>query len=99
MNQTTNRNKMRATDRCLVLKVLDSKKPRSATGMIDTRLFNGDNRLHCILDEKTLLWYFKLDCGNIPPVLRQKFTRFNEALNFAKTYYKSRNVEVVQVID
>lgn len=99
MNQTTNRSKMRATDRSLILKVMDKKKPKSSTGLVDPRLFNGENKFRCIIDPQTMLWSFKQDFGNIPPALRQKFTRFNEALNYAKAYYRSRNIEVVEVID
>lgn len=90
--------KERKQDRILVLKVMDGVKPKTGTGLVDPRLFSGDNELHCIQD-KTSLWYFKYKFGGIPEPLKQRFTTFDEALRHATKYFKSRNVLVESVLD
>lgn len=92
--------KNRSSDRVLVLKVIDNKAPLTSMGLVDKRLFSGDNKLHGIAEPQTGHWYFKYDDGALPPALRdQKFTSFKALLTHAKEYFKKRNIEITEVID
>jgi len=92
--------KNRSSDRILELKVIDNKAPISSTGLIDKRLFSGENRLHGIADPQYGHWSFKYDNGTLPPVLKeQRFTSFKALFNYAQDYFKKRNIEITEVID
>ena len=93
------KNKERKTDRILVLKVKEGERPISSTGLVDTRLFSGDNKLHAVQDLSNRLWSLKYEMGGVPEPLKEKFTTFDRALHSAKTYFNKRNVEIVEVID
>lgn len=97
--QKNNPERNRSTDIILVLKPMEGKKPLSAAGMVDNRLFNGENNLHAIMDTQTCLWRLTIDNGILPPVLRQQFTGFSRLLNFVKGYYDRRNVEIAEIRD
>ena len=94
---TTNR--MRSRDRILKLEIIDGKKPTSSTGLTDSRLFSGENKLHAVADPQTGLWTFKYEMGGVPPVLRCQFTSFKKLLEFASDYYIKRNIRITEVID
>jgi len=91
--------KMHSRDRVLVLKVMDDKKPKSAAGLIDPRIFSGTNNLHVKCDPITNLWWFEYDSGIVPLLLKQRFTNFNRARKLAEEYLKRRNIEIVEVKD
>jgi len=91
--------KMKATDRVLVLKVIDKEKPRTVFGNVDPKLFTGENKLHAIKDEEYNHWSFKYDSGGVPEPLKQKFTSFKALLKHAEIYYRTRNLKIVEVID
>jgi hypothetical protein len=40
-----------SSDRTLVLKPIEGKKPLSSIGATDTRLFTGENTVHAIMDK------------------------------------------------
>lgn len=88
-----------ASDRVLILKVIDGKKPMSSTGQVDPRLFTGENNLHLVMNTENSLWSFRYDRGNIPGALNQKFTSVERALDFARSYLRDRNIEIDKVID
>lgn len=90
---------MRARDRVLVLGLMPGKTHKDVTGMFDSRLFTGENRLHIIKEEETSFWYFKYENGGVPEPLKCKFTSFKAALKHAEAYYIKRNVEIKEVID
>jgi len=83
----------------LVLQVQEGKLPTSVSGLVDPRLFKGGNKLYMVQDPSSMLWGFKYDIGGIPSGLNQRFTNREKALEFAKTYLKTRNLEVKEVID
>lgn len=83
----------------LVVKVQEGKLPTSVTGLVDPRLFKGGNHLYMVLDPTSMLWGFKYEQGGVPSGLNQRFTNRDKALEFAKTYLKTRNLEVKEVID
>jgi hypothetical protein len=91
--------KMRKEDRELVLRPIDGKTAISTIGLMDKRLFTGENVLHAICDKQTRLWYMKMDTGILPTQLRVRFTSFSKLLDFAKSYYRKRNVEIVEIRD
>lgn len=93
--------KMRGNDRAFVLELIDDKLPISSTGLVDKRLFNGENRIHAIRDEgSNNLWYFKYDHGALPDKLGGKrFTKFELANKYLEEYFRDRNVRVKEVID
>ena len=91
--------KMRSKDRVLVLNVMDDKKPKSSTGMVDTSLFTGGNKLHAKMEDDTCLWYLKYDNGILPQPLKVKFTSFPQLKRHAEEYFKNRNIEIKEVID
>lgn len=90
--------KMLADDRILVLEVGEGG-PKSSSGIVDHRLFNGDNKLHAIFDRHFSQWYLKYDSGKIPPQLDQRWTSFPRLLEAATAYFNKRNVKVKEVID
>jgi hypothetical protein len=91
--------KMRSKDRVLVLSIMDDKKPKSSTGMVDTSLFTGGNKLHAKMEDETCFWYLKYDNGILPQPLKVKFTSFPQLKRHAEEYFKNRNIEIKEVID
>ena len=93
--------KMHSTDRKLVLAIADgASAAKTATGMLDKRLFTGENSIHLKMEPDTTLWYFQYDQnGVLPEPLRCKFTGFKVAKKFAEDYFKKRNVVITEVIE
>lgn len=90
---------MLPSDRVLKLEVIDGKKPRTSTGLVDTRLFNNGGSLHAVMDNQTCLWTFKYDSGTLPPKMKQQFTSFSALKKFADQYFETRNLKIVEVND
>jgi hypothetical protein len=86
------------SDRKLSVRPIDGKAPVSSTGLIDNRLFTGENTLHAIRDN-TSLWSLRYDSGLVPEPLRRRFTSFQKLFDFAKTYFAKRNIEIKEVLD
>jgi hypothetical protein len=93
------RNKLASSDRVLVLEVIDGQKPLSSTGLVDPRLFTGENKLHAIKDTQTCLWHLKYDQGIVPPPLKGQYTGFNQLKKFCEDYFQKRNMRIKEVID
>lgn len=92
--------RLRSPDRVLKLEIIDGQKPKSASGMVDSRLFQGDdNRIHIIMDLETSLWSIRYDKGNVPPALSGQYTGFKQAFDHVKKYFENRNIKITQVID
>lgn len=89
----------RSDDRLIEIKVIDGKKPVSVTGLVDPRLFTGENKLHLYKDPKDLLWTYKYDHGAVPKVLKQKFTTYTKALETLRVYLNNRNLEITRILD
>jgi len=90
---------MKSPDRVLVLSVMEGKKVLDSIGNSDKRLFNGDNKLHAVMNTQTTLWKLKYDMGAIPEQLKGSFTSFKSTLQHAKEYYNRRNIEILEVKD
>ena len=91
--------KNRSSDRVLVLKLIDGKKPLDSIGLVDKRLFTGENKLHAIMDTQTCMWTLKYDMGGLPQPLKQRFTTFTKLLEYTRNYWKTRNIEISEVQD
>lgn len=91
--------KTKNDDRILVLKPIAESGAINSTGMVDKRLFTGDNKLHIFQDPASLLWRVRLEAGVIPPGLRQGFTSYIRAYGVVERYYLKRGVKIVEVID
>jgi len=88
-----------SADRTLVLKPMEGKKPLNTIGTADPRLFTGENTVHAIMDRQTMLWTIRYQNGLPPPKLRNKYTSFGKLKKAMDEYYKTRNVEIVDVKD
>jgi len=95
MIETNNRNR----ERELVLKPIDGKAPKDATGMINPKLFTGEVKLFAVIDPETMLWSLKYTSGVLPQPLRERWTSMTTLLQQVKEYFKTRNIEIVKVID
>jgi len=92
--------KMRNTDRVLSLAVIDGKAAKNSTGLVDTRLFTGEQQLHCSMDLQTNLWSFRYSANALlPEPLQGTFTSFLKAYAHAELYFKKRNVRITEVKD
>ncbi len=91
--------KMRATQRELVLELITGKTVKNSIGMLDPRLFSGEVQLFAVVDPQTMLWSLKYSAGKLPQTLNQQFTTFRDLLAFTKNYFLSRNIKIVRVID
>lgn len=99
MTQEQNSDKQRSPDRVLTIKIIDGTKPKTSTGLIDSRLFNGQNNLHAVQNPETTLWVIKYDAGVLPPQLKQSFTSFKKLMQYTEVYLKGRNLEVTEIKD
>lgn len=91
--------KMRSTDRILVLSIIDGKDAKGSTGLVDTNLFTGSNKLHAKMDPQTSFWYLQYEKGIMPEPLKQRFTSFKVLFKFVEEYFRKRNIEIKEVKD
>lgn len=91
--------KLKKDDRVLILRPIDGSKALSSSGLVDPRLFTGENKLHAKKTPNGTLWYMKYDAGAVPEPLKAKFTTFPQLLDYAKRYFSKRNIEITEVID
>ena len=97
--ESRRREKMQTNDRVLVLKVAEGKAAKDSAGAVDSRLFTGVNKLHGVYDERTGMWNMRYETGALPGALQQKFMSFEELEDFARKYFKTRNVEILEIIN
>lgn len=90
--------KMWKEDRIINVEVEDNKKPMTTTGLVDSRLFTGENKLHGIRGPDGL-WIVKYERGIVPEVLKQKFTSFSQLTKFVEGYFKKRNIVIKEITD
>lgn len=83
-------------DRLLKITPKEGFNPESSTGLVDNRLFLGDNKLHALLDTQKHLWYLKYDKGGLPEPLKVKFTTYKHLLDYVKSYFDKRNLTVTE---
>lgn len=97
--ESRRREKMATNDRVMVLKAMDGKSAKDTRGLVDSRLFTGENKLHGIYDERTGLWNLRYETGALPGPLQQKFGTFSELEHFTRKYFSTRNVEILEIIN
>lgn len=91
---------LRASDRVLMLEPMEGKPTLSSTGMVDNRLFTGEQNLYLKMDPETCLWSFQYtNNGLLPPGLTGKFTSFKAGFKHAEGYFARRNIKITQVKD
>lgn len=91
--------KNRKTTIQLILKPIEGVKGKTSSGIVDPRLFNGENELYAIKDPQTCLWHVQYKQGVLPPKLKQRFTSYDLLLTYVTDYYKTRNIEIVKIVD
>lgn len=92
--------KMRSSERILVLEPIEGQNVKTDKGLIDNRLFTGENNQVIVeMDGETLFWSFRYKSGILPEPLKQKFTTFKLAYEFAKNYFERRGLRIVEVKD
>jgi len=96
--ERTNTN-IRSDDRVIVLAPMPGKSTKSSMGLTDNRLFTGENKLHAIFDGGLRLWHLRYEIGGLPEPLKNRWTRFNDMIKDVTSYFKTRNVQVVKVIE
>ncbi len=91
---------IRSTDRIISLSPVDGKKAQSSTGLVDTRLFTGDQQLRLKMDPQTCMWYFQYSQnGLLPEGLKGQFTGFKSGLKHAESYFAKRNIKITEIKD
>lgn len=91
--------KHRKDVRILVLKQIEGKQKLNSSGMVDNRLFTGENNLSAIRNPQTSHWSLRLNHGIIQQSLKGSFTSFKACLEHARDYYSRRGVEITEVLD
>jgi hypothetical protein len=86
-------------DRKFQLKIKDGCVAKQSVGLVDHRLFNGNNYLHGVRDPNSSLWYWRYEKGQIPEVLMGRYTKFSNLYAAAVKYFEGRNVELIELID
>lgn len=90
--------KNRKDVREILLRPIDGS-PKGPTGLVDRRLFTGENKIRATLNTKTCLWTISYEAGTVPRPLKSKYTKFNDLLFDVTEYFKRRNIKVVEVRD
>jgi hypothetical protein len=91
--------KMKKDTRVLVLEKIEGKDTKTNTGLVDNRLFSGENNLRAIKHPGTNIWEMRYDSGGLPEPLKQKFTSFNKLVTHASRYFDKRGIKISKVID
>lgn len=89
--------KMKSDDRVIMLRPMEGKQTISSTGLVDKRLFTGENKLHACWESRTGMWHLHYEIGALPPALKGAWTLFSELETHVRSYFKSRNIEVVEI--
>lgn len=90
--------KVKSEDRILKLKPMKGGAAKTSSTTVDSRLFTGGNDLHVIKDMYGM-WTYKYDDGAVPGALKRSFTTPTLAIDFARKYFLSRNVEIYEIIE
>lgn len=92
-------NKIKSDDRVIILKPKEGFDPLDSSGMVDKRLFTGDNGLHVIKDPETCFWSLRFEAGILPDPLKGSWNSFNKIVDHVRDYYNRRNIEIVEIRD
>lgn len=89
------RTNYRKSDRVFVLETT----PNFIKSKVDTRLVDGNNRLHAVKNPQISMWSLKLDHGELPESLKSSFTSFTSAQRHVEQYFIKRGVKVTEILD
>lgn len=81
-------------DRVLKLTRIEGTTTKNSSGIVDNRLFTGENELHAIMDPETTLWHLKYKAGDVPQPLKQRYTGFAKLMDDLVPYFEKRGVKV-----
>jgi len=88
-----------SSDRVIKLEVIDTKLPKTSTGMVDTNLFTGENNLHARIDPQTMMWTVHYEKGAVPGALKeQRWTSFSRLFKDLETYFRERNIKITEIV-
>ena len=88
--------KMLGNDRILKLKQRNPGSTKASAGLIGTEVLKGNNNLHAKYDEAIQLWHLKMEHGEIPQPLRQRFTSFSQLFKVVQTYFDHKDIDVYE---
>lgn len=92
--------KMKSNDRIFVLEKMEGKDAVSTKGLVDNRLFTGENKLHAKLDPTNSQWYLQYDSGLVPEALRDnRWTSFGKMKEYVEAYFNKRNIRIKQIVE
>lgn len=94
-----NENSKLRSDRRIFSLSLNADAPVSSTGLLDKRLFTGENKLVANKDPQYQLWSLSYEHGIVPEALKQKFTSFKVLVKFATDYFDKRHITIKEIID
>jgi hypothetical protein len=60
-------------------------------------LFTGENKLHAVYDDRTGMWHLHYEIGGLPGGLKGAWTQFSELEKHVRAYFKTRNIEVIEI--
>lgn len=86
---------LRGNDRILILAKIDEET--KDMGLVDPKILQGKNKLHCYIDQG--MWFFRQEHGLVPGPLRNKYTSFQMAKADADAYFRTRNIQIIDVKD
>jgi hypothetical protein len=79
----------------LKLRPMEGYNPKDVRGLVDKRIMTGEKKLMAVQDVN--LWYCRyFDGGAMPLPLQQKFTNYNQFIRYVTSYFRSRNIEIVE---
>lgn len=88
-----------SADRVIKLEVIDDSLPKTSTGMVDTKLFTGENNIHARINPQTMMWDIHYEKGAIPGGLKeQKWTSFSRLYKDLERYFRDRNIKITEVV-
>lgn len=91
--------KMRNTDRVIVLEKMEGKDTLNTKGLVDNRLFTGENKLHAVMNPENCQWSLRYDSGILPRSLSGNWTSFSKLREFVEGYFNKRNINVKEILD
>lgn len=84
--------------RKLQITPLEGQTVTTSKGMVDPRLWKGENELYAEMDNTTCMWRLRYKHGMLPPQIQGTYTNFDKAFKAATKYYSTRGLEVTRVI-
>lgn len=91
--------KMHSDVRYIEAKPIEGKFTKSSGGLIDTRIFTGENKIIAERDPMTSFWTVRYEQGALPQAFRGSWTSFTRLMDYLKSYFEKRNIEVKEIID